>query len=111
MNDGALQAIFQAAQAALKGDAKQILSSGAQARQQQFRMINNRANQKGMMFSGAPKAGQMQYDASTFIPNMASGIVQSIQQQAQNQENWDKFAKGIKEMNEYSAKLEKAMPG
>ena len=110
MNDGALQAIFQAAQSALKGDAKQILASGVQARQQQFRMINNRANSRGMLFSGAPKAGQMQYDANTFIPTMASGVVSSIQQQAENQESWEKFAQGIKDLNKYSEDLEKAMP-
>ena len=110
MNDGSLQAIFQAALAALKGDAKQILSSGVQARQQQFRMINNKANARGMLHSGAPKAAQMQYDQSTFIPNMAAGVVNSIQQQAQNQEQWEKFAQGIKDLNEYSAELEKAMP-
>lgn len=110
MNDGSLQAIFQAAQAALKGDAKQILSSGVQARQQQFKMINNKANSRGMLFSGAPKAAQMQYDQGTFIPNMASGVVQSIQKQAENQASWDKFAGGIKELNDYAAELEKAMP-
>lgn len=110
MNDGSLQAIFQAAQAALKGDAKQILSSGVQARQQSFRQINNQANARHMMFSGAPKAAQMQYDAGTFIPTMASSIVEGITRQAQNQESWDKFAQGIKELNEYSAELEKATP-
>lgn len=110
MNDGSLQAIFQAAQAALKGDARQVLSSGVQARQQQFRLINNKQNSRGMLFSGAPKAQQMQYDANTFIPNMATGVVNSIQQQAQNQESWDKFAEGIKELNKYSEELEKAMP-
>lgn len=110
MNDGSLQAIFQAAQAALKNDARQVLASGSQARQQQFRMINNQANSRHMLFSGAPKAAQMQYDQNTFIPNMASSVVQSITKQAENQESWDKFASGIKELNEYSAELEKATP-
>ena len=109
MNDGSLQAIFQAAQAALKGDAKQILSSGVQARQHQFRKLNSGLNAKGMIFSGAPKAAQMQYDQQTFIPTMASGIVNSITQQADNQERWEKFAEGIKEMNNYASELEKAM--
>ena len=108
--DGSLQAIFQAAQAALKNDAKQTLASGAQARQHQFRMINNNANSRHMLFSGAPKAAQMQYDQNTFIPNMATSVVNSIQKQAENQEGWDKFAAGIKELNDYSAEIEAAIP-
>lgn len=108
--DGSLQAIFQAAQAALKSDAKQVLASGAQARQQEFRKINNAANTRHMLFSGAPKAAQMQYDQSTFIPNMASSVVSSIQKQAENQSSWDKFAEGIKEMNDYAAKIEASIP-
>lgn len=111
MNDSALQAIFNAAQSALKGEARQILSSGVQARQQQFRAINNQANRRGMMFSGAPAAAQMQYDRQEFVPTMASGVVNSIKQQAENQEQWDKFAKGIKELNEFANKLENAQPG
>lgn len=110
MNDGTLQAIFQSAQAALKNDARQILSSGAQARRQEFRLINNQANARHMMFSGAPKAAQMQYDQSKFIPSMASSVVDSITKQAENQEAWDKFAAGIKELNDYAAEIERATP-
>ena len=97
--DQSLQAIFNAAQDALKMDAKQILLSGAQARQNQFAMINNKANAKHGLFSGVPAARQMQYDATTFVPNMASQVVKSIQNQAKNQEAWDKLAQSLKEIN------------
>lgn len=108
--DGSLQAIFNAAQTALKNDALQTLYNGAQARQNAFAKINNQANNNHMLFSGAPKAAQMQYDASTFIPGMSSAIVKGIQQQETNQQKWDKFAGAIKEMNEQAAKIESAVP-
>ena len=94
-----LQNVFNAAQDALKMDAKQTLLSGAQARQNQFAVINNQANAQHGLFSGVPAARQMQYDASTFIPNMASQVVKAIQNQASNQEAWDKFAQSLKEIN------------
>ena len=100
--DGALQAIFNSAQTALKNDALQTLYNGAQARQNAFAKI--------MLFSGMPKAKQMQYDAGTFIPGMASAVTKSLQQQEKNQEMWDKFSKGIKEINEQAAKIESAVP-
>ena len=107
--DSSLAAIFQAAQNALKNDAKQTLLGGAQARQQQFAAINNRQNARHMLFSGAPKARQMQYDQGTFIPNMASSVVQAITKQADNQQRWDEFAENIKKLNDYSAELEGAI--
>lgn len=108
--DGALQAIFNSAQTALKNDALQTLYNGAQARQNAFAKINNAANQSHMLFSGMPKAKQIQYDAGTFIPGMASAVTKSLQQQEKNQEMWDKFSKGIKEINEQAAKIESAVP-
>ena len=108
--DGQLQAIFNQAQSILKNDAQATLMSGAQARQQQFAAINNAANANHMLFSGVPKAQQMKYDANTFIPNMSTAVVQSIKNQAENQEAWDKFASQIKDLNSKAAKLESAVP-
>lgn len=108
--DSSLQAIFNQAQQALKQDAQQTLLNGYQARQAQFANINQAANAKKMLFSGVPAARQMSYDSGTFIPNMASQVVKSIQNQKANQEAWDKYAKNIKEMNDAAAKLESAVP-
>ena len=41
---------------------------------------------------------------------MASAVTKSLQQQEKNQEMWDKFSKGIKEINEQAAKIESAVP-
>ena len=108
--DSSLQAIFNAAQTALKNDARQTLLSGAEARQQNFRKINNNANAKHMLFSGMPAARMMQYDQEKFIPGMASQVVRGLQAQAENQEAWDKFAQQIKEMNSTAAEIESAIP-
>lgn len=82
--DGALQAIFNSAQTALKNDALQTLYNGAQARQNAFAKINNAANQSHMLFSLMP------------LENL-SHI------------SWF-FSKGIKEINEQAAKIESAVP-
>jgi isocitrate dehydrogenase kinase/phosphatase len=108
--DSSLQQIFNAAKDALRADAKQTILSGMQSRQNQFAKINNQANSRHMLFSGMPKAMQMQYDQSTFIPNMASSVVSAIKSQAENQKRWDEFAANIKEMNDAAAELEAAVP-
>lgn len=108
--DGSLQAIFNAAQTALRNDAMQTLYNGAQARQNAFAKINNTANQAHMLFSGAPKAQQMQYDAAQFIPNMTSGIIRGLQQQEKNQEAYNKHMGLVQKLNEQASKLEAAVP-
>jgi hypothetical protein len=108
--DSSLTAIFNAAQTALRNDARQTLLSGAQARQNAFARINNNANAKHMLYSGMPAVGQLQYDQGTFIPSMSTAVVNAVKNQAENQEAWDKFSQQIKELNDASSKLESAVP-
>ena len=58
------------------------------------------ANANHVLYSGVPAATQMQYDAQTFIPNIATMAQQAIQKQQENQETWDKYMSYVKELDE-----------
>lgn len=96
--------MYNAAKQALTNDLKQDFYNAAQGRVQAFRQINNSANARHAMFSGAPAAGQMQYDQSKFLPGIATAATQAINKQTQMQENWDKYMDYIKEMNDQANK-------
>ena len=96
--------MYNAAKQALTNDLKQDFYNAAQSRVQAFRQINNSANARHAMFSGAPAAGQMQYDQSKFLPGIATAATQAINKQEQMQENWDKYMDYIKQMNEQADK-------
>lgn len=96
--------MYNAAKQALTNDLKQNFYSAAQSRVQAFRQINNSANSRHAMFSGAPAAGQMQYDQSRFLPGVATAATQAVNKQVQMQENWDKYMDYIKQMNEQADK-------
>ena len=91
---------YEAAKQALNDDLKQNFYNAAQARMTAFRQINNNKNANHSLYSGAPAAAQMQYDASTYVPGLGTALVKSIEKQEENQKTWDDYMEYIKKMNE-----------
>ena len=92
--------MYNAAKQALTDDLKQNYYNAAVARNNAYRQLNNNANANHVLYSGVPAATQMQYDAQTFIPNIATMAQQAIQKQQENQETWDKYMSYVKELDE-----------
>lgn len=91
---------YNAAKQALNDDLKQNLYNATQARVQAFRQINNNANANHALYSGAPSGMQMQYDQSTYLPNIGTMATQALAKQESNQEKWDEYMEYIKELQE-----------
>ena len=91
---------YDAAKQALNDDLKQNLYNATQARVQAFRQLNNKANAQHAMFSGMPSGLQMQYDSSTYIPNINTLANNALQKQEQNQEQWDKYMDYVNQLRE-----------
>lgn len=106
MNDQVLQNIFNQAKLAISNDAQTKLYNTLQGRTQAFRKINQRANQRHTMFSGAPAAQQLQYDAATTIPTGVKLVADAAQKMQTNQEQWNKYTEYVKEMNDKAKELE-----
>lgn len=106
MNDQVIQNIFNQAKLALSNDAQTKLFNTLQGRTQGFRKINQKVNQRHAMFSGMPAAQQLQYDASTTIPTGAKIVADTAQKMMNNQQQWDKYAEYVKEMNDKANELE-----
>jgi hypothetical protein len=94
-----LENIYNSAKQAMADDLRLNYYNAAQERNFYFRQLNNKANKQHAMFSGMPAGQQMNYDKYTFLPNMASTISKSIQQQRENQAAWDKQIAYIKQIN------------
>lgn len=91
---------YNAAKQALNDDLKQNLYNATQARVQAFRQINNQANAQHSLYSGAPTGAQMQYDQSTYIPNIGKMAVSALSKQEENQEKWDQYMAYIKQLQD-----------
>lgn len=91
---------YNAAKQALNDDLKQNFYNAAQARMTAFRQINNAKNASHTLYSGAPAAAQMQYDASTYVPGLGTALVKSIEKQEENQQTWDKYMEYITSLND-----------
>ena len=91
---------YNAAKQALNDDLKQNLYNATQARMTAYRQINNNANARHALFSGVPMGEQMQYDAQTYIPNIATMATKAMTKQEENQEKWDKYMEYIKKLQE-----------
>lgn len=91
---------YNAAKQALNDDLKQNLYNAAQTRMTAFRQINNSKNSTHSLFSGAPAAAQMQYDASEYLPGIATAATTAMNKQKENQETWDEYMKYVKQLDE-----------
>ena len=94
-----VQNAYNAAKQALSDDLTLKYYNAANTRLQAFRQLNNIANAKHALFSGAPLGAQMQYDQDTFLPNAATMATETIQKQLENQEVWDKYMNYVKGLN------------
>ena len=99
---------FNAAKQALNDDLKQNFYNAAQARMTAFRQINNNKNASHSLYSGAPAAAQMQYDASTYVPGLGTALIKSLEKQEDNQQTWDKYMKYVSGLNAEADKYRKA---
>lgn len=90
---------YDAAKQALNDDLRQNFYNAAQARMTAFRQINNSKNATHTLYSGAPAAAQMQYDASDYVPGLGSAAIKALNKQEQNQETWDKYMQYINQLN------------
>lgn len=90
---------YNAAKQALNDDLRQQLYSATQARNQAFRQLNNKANANHAMYSGAPAGMQMQYDAGTYLPGIASAASNALKKYKENQESWDKYMDYVNQLN------------
>jgi hypothetical protein len=99
---------YDAAKQALNDDLKQNFYNAAQARMTAFRQINNNKNASHSLYSGAPAAAQMQYDANTYVPGLGTALVKSLEKQEQNQQTWDKYMAYVKNLNAEAAKYRNA---
>lgn len=109
MDSQVLQNIFNQSKLALGLDAKTQLYNLGQARTQGFRQINQQANARKAMFSGMPAAMQMQQDATVTIPRGVGIVAGAAQKMQQNQEQWNQYAKYIKELESKTKELQDAM--
>lgn len=91
---------YEAAKQALNDDLKQNFYNAAQARMNAFRQINNNKNAAHALYSGAPAAAQMQYDAETYVPGLGTALVQAVEKQEQNQKTWDDYMDYVTKLNE-----------
>lgn len=92
-----LSNLFNAAKQAINDDLKQNYYNAAQNRNYAFRQLNNNANARHAMFSGAPMGAQMQYDRNTYLPSAATLAEKAIQKQLDNQDIWDRYMEQIKQ--------------
>lgn len=99
---------YNAAKQALNDDLKQNFYNAAQARMTAFRQINNNKNASHSLYSGAPAAAQMQYDAEKYVPGLGTALVRSLEKQEQNQQTWDKYMAYVKGLNAEADKYRKA---
>lgn len=99
---------YDAAKQALNDDLKQNFYNAAQARMTAFRQINNAKNATHTLYSGAPAAAQMQYDAETYVPGLGSTLVKAVKQQEQNQKTWDEYMDYITKLNAEANKYRNA---
>ena len=90
---------YNAAKQALNDDLKQNYYNAAQARMNAFRQINNAKNGTHTLYSGAPAAAQMQYDAETYVPGLGTALISSINKQEENQKTWDDYMEYVKNLN------------
>ena len=109
MDNQVVKNIFDQAKLALGLDAKTQLYNMAQGRTQSFRQINQQANARKAMFSGMPAAMQMHHDATVTIPTGVNIVANTAQKMQQNQEQWDQYAKYIKELESQTKELQDAM--
>lgn len=109
MDKQVLDNIFNQSKLALGLDAKTQLYNLAQSRTQGFRKINQQANARKAMFSGMPAAMQMQQDATVTIPTGVNIVATAAQKMQQNQEQWNEYAKYIKELESKTKELNDAM--
>lgn len=103
--------MYNAAAKAIEDDLTQNFYSAAQARTQAFRQLNNSANANHSLYSGAPAAAQMQYDASTFLPGAATAATRNMAKLQNNQEAWDEYMDYVNELNAKAAEYNKAASG
>lgn len=99
---------YDAAKQALNDDLKQKFYNAAQARMTAFRQINNAKNATHTLYSGAPAAAQMQYDASEYIPGLGTAAVKAINKQEQNQKTWDDYMEYVTKLNAEANKYRNA---
>lgn len=109
MNEQILKNIFDQAKLAISNDARTKLYNSMQMRTNAFRQINQKANARHALFSGAPAAQMMQHDSTTTMPNGVRLVLDATQRMQQNQEMWDKQMEFIKDMNKQAEELEKAI--
>lgn len=94
-----LSNIYNQAKMAINDDLKQNFYNAANARNQAFRQLNNKANAQHALYSGMPAATQMQYDQQTYLPGTATMVTNAIAKQQSNQEQWDNYMDYIAELN------------
>ena len=94
---------YEAAKQALNDDLKQNFYNAAQARMTAFRQINNAKNASHSLYSGAPAAAQMQYDAETYVPGLGTALVKAVEKQEENQKTWDDYMDYVTKLNEQAA--------
>ena len=91
---------YEAAKQALNDDLKQNFYNAAQTRMTAFRQINNNKNASHTLYSGAPAAAQMQYDAETYVPGLGTALVKAVEKQEENQKTWDDYMDYVSQLNE-----------
>lgn len=91
---------YNAAKQALNDDLKQNFYNAAQARMTAFRQINNAKNATHTLYSGAPAAAQMQYDANTYVPGLGTALVRAVEKQESNQKTWDEYMDYVTKLND-----------
>jgi len=94
---------YNAAKQALNDDLKQNFYNAAQARMTAFRQINNNKNANHTLYSGAPAAAMMQYDAGTYIPGLGTALVKAVEKQEENQKTWDEYMDYVTKLNEQAS--------
>lgn len=95
--------IYKEAQKAVADDLRQNFYTAVQNRTQAFRQLNNTANARHALYSGAPAASQMQYDQGTLFPTTNTAAVKALAKQQENQESWDSYMEYIQNLNEQAA--------
>ena len=108
MDNQVIQNIFNQAKLAMGLDAKTQLYNLAQSRTQGFRQINQKANSRKALFSGMPAAMQLQQDSTVTIPTGVNIIAGAAQKMQENQEQWNQYAKYIKELQDSTKELQSA---
>lgn len=102
-------AIFEQVRSAINQNVQASFGGAKQKRQNNMAVIANQANSRKSLFSSQPAQRLTQFDGSKFIPGVATMIVNSLNRQYKNQQNWDKHMEYINKMNEAAAELEGKM--